>query len=716
VNATWLPSFTDVWNLGYRDLVPVEPRDKAVLLKGWQYHVTTEADLDRWQRQGKSIGIRTGKSLAGDTILVGVDADTMDEALATDIYSTLTEVTGYSEMQLISRVGNWPRQMYLFQKQGGLGAIGGKISFGGGNGAKPDEVEVRTAGLQFVAFGIHPITQRPYRWPNGFPPAADLPLIGQDQIDQFMELMRERMPKARGRTGAGKPAADQGSLKGEAARLQVAMAFIENTRTTRLPNGAELDYHGWVQMAYALKAALGDAGWPLFEAFSAAWKDGAHDPRITASTWKGAKGPFRVGAPWIFEAAEINSNGLFRKDGNATPPPPQDGDPGWTEDDVHDGHPDDPGAQGAPPPPIDIELIVAASLSSTPTPCRSFLDSASLIPLRNVSMLSGDGGVGKSLLALQLGVAVATSTEWLGMEIKGGVAIYVSAEDDLDELHVRLADIVSAENLLLADLTRLKIVPLAGKDAVLAAEDRKSGRLVPTQLLAQLAKAVEGEKPILLVIDNLADVFAGNENIRPFAKHFVGMLRGLAIATGCAVLLLGHPSLSGLSSGSGLSGSTGWNNSVRSRLYLTARRDQNGDAEGEEANPDQRWLRSMKANYAPLAEPLSLRWQDGRFIRAEPEKAFDGITTAHLETVRSAFRNGAWRYDERSPDWGGIEVARIIDTDIGAGLVDRDMTAAQKAARRKVRMLLSTWTRTNQIRVVERADKQRKPKRFYEAV
>jgi hypothetical protein len=124
----------------------------------------------------------------------------------------------------------------------------------------------------------------------------------------------------------------------------------------------------------------------------------------------------------------------------------------------------------------------------------------------------------------------------------------------------------------------------------------------------------------------------------------------------------------------------------------------------------------MKANYAPLAEPLSLRWQDGRFIRAEPEKAFDGITTAHLETVRSAFRNGAWRYDERSPDWGGIEVARIIDTDIGAGLVDRDMTAAQKAARRKVRMLLSTWTRTNQIRVVERADKQRKPKRFYEAV
>ena len=41
MNAPPWPSFTDVWSFGYRDLVPVEPRDKAVLLKGWQYHVPT---------------------------------------------------------------------------------------------------------------------------------------------------------------------------------------------------------------------------------------------------------------------------------------------------------------------------------------------------------------------------------------------------------------------------------------------------------------------------------------------------------------------------------------------------------------------------------------------------------------------------------------------------------------------------------------------------
>jgi RecA-family ATPase len=68
-----------------------------------------------------------------------------------------------------------------------------------------------------------------------------------------------------------------------------------------------------------------------------------------------------------------------------------------------------------------------------------------------------------------------------------------------------------------------------------------------------------------------------------------------------------------MASGSGASGNTAWNNSVRSRLYLV----RDGDAKGQESDPDQRVLRTMKANYGPAGGEIQVRWQAGRFVRAD---------------------------------------------------------------------------------------------------
>ena len=48
-------------------------------------------------------------------------------------------------------------------------------------------------------------------------------------------------------------------------------------------------------------------------------------------------------------------------------------------------------------------------------------------------MLSGDGGTGKSLLALQLAVARASATEWAGQVPDRGQTLFVSAEDDIPD-------------------------------------------------------------------------------------------------------------------------------------------------------------------------------------------------------------------------------------------------------------------------------------------
>lgn len=263
------------------------------------------------------------------------------------------------------------------------------------------------------------------------------------------------------------------------------------------------------------------------------------------------------------------------------------------------------------------QFYPASALEGRDVPPRNWLV-RDLVPSGTVTLLGGDGGTGKSLLALQLACAVATGGQWLDRQLSGGGVVFISAEDDDAELHRRLDDIVQASDIRFSDLDRLTMRSLAGEDALLAHLDRASGVLSPSPLYADLNRRLEDEKPALLVLDTLADLFPGNENDRAQARHFIGLLRGLAIRHDCAVVLLAHPSLSGLNSGSGTSGSTGWNNSVRSRLYL-----ERVAQDGYEANPDARVLRTMKANYGRTGGEINITWRNGVFMADPAETALD---------------------------------------------------------------------------------------------
>jgi RecA-family ATPase len=82
------------------------------------------------------------------------------------------------------------------------------------------------------------------------------------------------------------------------------------------------------------------------------------------------------------------------------------------------------------------------------------------------------------------------------------------------------------------------------------------------------------------------------------------------MAARAGVLVTSHPSLTGINTGTGLSGSTAWNASVRSRLYFkraTTEKD-------EEPDPDLRVLEVMKSNYGPIGETITLKWNKGLFL------------------------------------------------------------------------------------------------------
>lgn len=213
------------------------------------------------------------------------------------------------------------------------------------------------------------------------------------------------------------------------------------------------------------------------------------------------------------------------------------------------------------------QWFCAADLEGLPVPEREWLV-PDLIPTRNVTLLYGDGGTGKSLLALQLAVAVALGKPWLGQPVTAGKAIFPSAEDEKPELHRRLAEIVRHEGSRLGDLTGLTLRSLAGEDAMLARQSGATRPLIPSDLYREIDAILEAERPALLVLDTLADMFPGNENDKAQARQFVGLLKRLAIRHGSAVVMLAHPSLAGMASGSGTSGNVAWSGSARSRLYL----------------------------------------------------------------------------------------------------------------------------------------------------
>src|ERR1043166_5546357 len=87
-------------------------------------------------------------------------------------------------------------------------------------------------------------------------------------------------------------------------------------------------------------------------------------------------------------------------------------------------------------------------------------------------------------------------------------------------------------------------------------------------------------------------------------------MQALAKVAGGSVTVLSHPSLQGISSGSGISGSTAWHGAFRFRQYLTSIKP---DA-GEQPDDDLRQLEFKKNQYGPKCETIVLRYQRGLFL------------------------------------------------------------------------------------------------------
>jgi RecA-family ATPase len=261
------------------------------------------------------------------------------------------------------------------------------------------------------------------------------------------------------------------------------------------------------------------------------------------------------------------------------------------------------------------------------------------IPRRQPTLFSGEGAIGKSLVELHLACAHILARDWLGTMPESGDAVCLNAEDEGGELHRRLAVIAKHYNVEISEIVKgLHLLSLAGEDALLGVPG-KGGIIEPTRLFMRLLEAVKDIKPVHLGIDTSADVYGGNENDRSQVRQFVGLLRKLAIAGNCSVVLLSHPSLTGINTGSGLSGSTGWHNSVRARMYLRGVQP----SEGEQQDSDLREIEFLKNNYGPKGESVVLRYKNGLFLPVPGASSLEKI--ASEATADEAFLSLLWRFE-----------------------------------------------------------------------
>jgi len=84
----------------------------------------------------------------------------------------------------------------------------------------------------------------------------------------------------------------------------------------------------------------------------------------------------------------------------------------------------------------------------------------------------------------------------------------------------------------------------------------------------------------------------------------------LAIVADGSLVLISNPSLTGITSESGISGTTQWHNAMRARFYMKGVKPENG----EEPDNDLREIVFKKNNYGPISESIVMHYQNGLFL------------------------------------------------------------------------------------------------------
>lgn len=259
--------------------------------------------------------------------------------------------------------------------------------------------------------------------------------------------------------------------------------------------------------------------------------------------------------------------------------------------------------------PFSQRLITTAWLDTPPDPTPWLLrrEDQGVLPLGEVGMLYAPGGRSKTMALVQMGLAVASGSDWLGTfrVISPGDVLLALAEETVAEVRRRIWRIAHALGLSVEArrfaLDRMHIFALRGENVGLVTKDHK-----PSDVHAGLMRYMRSVKRMfrLIVLDPLVRFAAGSdaEMDNDGATAFITCCEKLTRSPGNPTCILAHHTnkASRGREGQREGGSTHHARGV-SALTDGGRWAATLDGQGDSVN-----FTITKSNYAPPTEPVEL--------------------------------------------------------------------------------------------------------------
>lgn len=145
-------------------------------------------------------------------------------------------------------------------------------------------------------------------------------------------------------------------------------------------------------------------------------------------------------------------------------------------------------------------------------------------------LLVGPSKSGKSFSLIELCIAIAEGTKWMGRQCKQGDVLYVNFELDRASCFHRFKDVYQTLGLTPNNANRIFVWNLRGKTPAL------------DQLVPKLIRRAEKKKYIAVVVDPIYKVITGDENSASEMAKFCNQFDKIADALGASVIYAHHHS------------------------------------------------------------------------------------------------------------------------------------------------------------------------------
>ena len=206
----------------------------------------------------------------------------------------------------------------------------------------------------------------------------------------------------------------------------------------------------------------------------------------------------------------------------------------------------------------------SALLKRPVTPVEFVVDG--LIPRRGVTLITGEGGIGKSITGMDLAYSVGSGSRFLHkFECVQGPVLYVDLENEEASITRRVQKI-TAGRLECGDTEDEIPVYVVKKgdlaEARLSIDDQRGK--------AALCNSIERYRPSLLIIDPLVAVHSKDENSNVEMRQVITTLQEIAHRHDLGIVVVHHPRKRGTINDGGqmIRGASDLRNAVDSHLFL----------------------------------------------------------------------------------------------------------------------------------------------------